>query len=735
MTEQTLQRARALHQAGRLPEALAGYAAVLAAEPKRADVWHLKGVAEHQAGQHAAAVESVGQAIATGGEQPPYVLLRGLALHDAGDLPGAEAQFVRAAELKPGWFAPWVELGTLRFDQGRAEAALEAYRQATAADANNARAWNGLALTMMALDRLDEAVRALNHLLTFNPRYALAHFNLARIANVRLDDARALAHAQSAVQLDPNLSEAHLLIGDIQRRKRDPVAAQAAYATAVRAAPGNVKARAALAELLGEIGRHEEARAEYRRLSTANPRSLKAAFGANLLLPQVYLGADHVADARREYADGLGQLERMAGNFRYATPEAALADARWTNFYLAYQGGDDRALQRRYGEFLKGVLQANVPELYAPRPRHAGRAKVRVGFLSHFFFNCTAGRYFASWVKRLDKSRFEVFVYYTNEWMSDDSKAIAAAADTFRHLPGRPLLTTARTVAADDLDILVYPELGMHPDTFALASLRLAPVQCSGWGHPDSPGHPELDWFISCEAMEPALAQDHYSERLALLPGLGTHYVKPSTDVVATREEFGLPGGKTLYLVPQSLFKIHPDNDDLLARVMERDPDGILVMFASQHDAIMNAFAQRLALAFARRGMELADRSRFVMPMLPHGAYLALNKLCDVMLDTLHWSGGNTSLDALAMGLPVVTLPGAYMRGRQSRAMLETLGAPELIVGDAEAYVETAVRLGRDAAERRALSERLLANGEALFGRDEPVRALEDFLEKAVREA
>jgi protein O-GlcNAc transferase len=104
------------------------------------------------------------------------------------------------------------------------------------------------------------------------------------------------------------------------------------------------------------------------------------------------------------------------------------------------------------------------------------------------------------------------------------------------------------------------------------------------------------------------------------------------------------------------------------------------------------------------------------------------------MLDTVHWSGGNTSLDALASGLPVVTRPGALMRSRQSRAMLEIVGAPELVAPDFEGQVATAVRVGRDPEARRALAGRILENRGALFGRDEPIRALEAFLERVVAE-
>jgi hypothetical protein len=76
--------------------------------------------------------------------------------------------------------------------------------------------------------------------------------------------------------------------------------------------------------------------------------------------------------------------------------------------------------------------------------------------------------------------------------------------------------------------------------------------------------------------------------------------------------------------------------------------------------------------------------------------------LCDAMIDTLHWSGGNSSLDALACSLPVVTLPGAFMRGRQSAGMLSLLGVPELIAADHAGYLAIAARLAGDESWRRS---------------------------------
>jgi protein O-GlcNAc transferase len=733
MTEELLNQARELHRSGRIADAIDVYRRVTEASPLVAEHWRLLAMAEHQGGRLEDARGSIARAVELEESHAATHLVRAHIAEDQDDLDAAEEAFRRAAELRPDWAAAWNGLGARLLDDGRASEALAAFQRAVDANPSMVRSWNNLGMAQLALERLDDATRAFNHAVALDPAYGLPHFNIARLYELRGDSERALASARRAVQLDPRLHDAHLLVGDLLRRARDAKGAENAYAIAASLMPAGVKAQNALADLYWEVGLVENSRRAYQAVSRAHPDNYKSAVGSRLLLPAVYDSAEHLAECRRQYAAGLGELLEMAPRFRWKRAADALSETRWTNFYLAYQGGRDRDLQARFGELVRAVLSPVKPEWFEPVERRpsSGR-RLRVGFLSYFFFNCTAGRYFASWIHGLDRERFDSVVYYTNPWVADDTRAIAASAGTFRHLPGRPVNVLAEQVRADALDVLVYPELGMNSDTFTLASLRLAPVQVAGWGHPTTTGLPAIDWFLSSADMEPAEAQQDYSERLALLPGLGTRYARPSGEEQGTRADFGLPEGRHLYLVPQSIFKIHPDNDELIAEVLARDPEGRVVMFAANHDALTNRFVARIGIALRKRGLEVADRIVF-LPYMTHGAYLRLNRLCDVMLDTVHWSGGNTSLDALAGGLPVVTLPGTLMRGRQSMGMLRMLGAPELVASDSEDYVAKAVELGRERQRREAASEKIEANLGRLFDREEPLRAFNDFLERAAR--
>jgi CRISPR-associated protein Csy1 len=349
---------------------------------------------------------------------------------------------------------------------------------------------------------------------------------------------------------------------------------------------------------------------------------------------------------------------------------------------------------------------------------------VRVGFASAFFSEGTVGMYFRRWIERLDRTRFEVTIYNLRRGVNPFLNALAAKADRVMSFDGPALAPSALAPAIRDgaQDVLVYPELGMDGTSFVLAALRLAPVQCAAWGHPVTTGHSTIDAYFTCAAMEPADADSHYTERLVQLSGIGTEYARPAMPEEGARAQLGLPDATPLWLCPQSLFKIHPANDTLFARALARVPAAKLVMFEGRHPALTAKFLARLGAACDKAGVVTSQRV-IVLKQCSHPDYLRINAVCDAMLDTLHWSGGNTSLDALACRLPIVTLPGRFMRGRQSAAMLELAGAAELIVHDEDAFVELAARLATDRRYRDSMSERIEAGHARIFEDPAPVDA------------
>ena len=655
----------------------------------------------------------------------------------AGDAGSAIDSLRSAIALNPRFAQALRYLGVLLGESGDAEGAEAALQEALAIDPNHARAWNNLGNAQRTLGRLADAERSFARAVALQPDYALATANLAEVQRDQGETEKLAVTLQTALAQQagkPPFRPLVVLLAGLCRERSALEEAERFYEQAIELAPresggqwfnlGWVKAQR------NEIA---AARQAYGRAHAVDSGDLRGLIGKHLALPIVYPSAEALRAARDEYTSGLAALETELPGAVWGLPEARVLDGlRWSNFFLAYQGLDDCPLQAAYGRLAAGAVEAGAPlwrEPVARRPT-AGR-RVRVGFASAFFHTGTCGRYFRSWITDLDRERFEVFVYHLFPGMDEVASAVASRADSFKSFGGsraRPSVV-AREIRTDALDAIVYPELGMDACTFGLAALRLAPRQYAGWGHPVTTGHPTIDIFLSSDTMEPAGAQAHYTERLVRLPGIGTSYRRLDVPTGASRQSFGLPEDRVLLLCPQSLWKIHPDNDALFAEVLAANRDARLVLFAGKHATITDLFMRRLERVLADHGIAIRERV-LMLPQVGHDDYLRINLTCNAMLDTLHWSGGNTSLDALACGLPVVTLPGTFMRGRQSAGMLRLVGVPELIARDRADYLGIAARLVGDAGWRQELSARIRSAQAQLFDRPDAVAALARLLQE-----
>ncbi|MFO1316085.1 MAG: tetratricopeptide repeat protein [Burkholderiales bacterium] len=653
------------------------------------------------------------------------LVLRARAHEAVADPSQAIADLDGALALDPSQSRVWNELGLVAADAGLHDRAVAAFERATRVDPGYARAWNNLANALRAAGRSDDAARAAGRAVAADPGYALAWANLGALARETGDDARAEAALRRALALDANQRGAVTTLAGLLRERSDLAAAAELFARAGRLDPRDANAMFQLGGTLAEADDLDGARAACAQALARDPRMLRALFGQWLALPMVPAGAPEVAAARAAFAEGLARIAAdVPARAAALSPERALDELRWTNFLLAYQGGDDKPLQARFAGIVAGIVDARAPEWRRPlAARVRGNARVKVGFASAFFRDGTAGRYFEHWITALPRDAFDVHVYHLLPGVDALAQRLAQRADTFRHCPWWRPSQLAPRIRADALDVLVYPELGMDTVAFALAALRLAPLQCAAWGHPVTTGHATIDVFFSSAAMEPADGAAHYTERLVMLPGIGTRYRAPAVPRDATRDRFGLPAGVPLLLCPQSLFKIHPDNDALFARVLAAVPDALLVGFAGRDSRLTAKYAARLAAA------GVAPERVRLLPQCGHDDYLRVNTLCDVMLDTLHWSGGNTSLDALACGLPLVTLPGRFMRGRQSAGMLGLMRVDACIARDEDDYVRTAASLATDRARRDELSRVIAAAGPRIFDDPAPVAALARWLQ------
>lgn len=640
--------------------------------------------------------------------------------------------------------------------KGELAGAENAFQKAVAVDPQCVLAYINGAKLFLAADQPGRAEPLLLQALRLQPGHPEALFQAARVSlargdltQVRQRLAAAEAGAEDSPAMMADIAEIYHAIGEREQaltRFQRLMTREGSQALGVRYArllfnsnraisavaylrtridlEQDQELRREYARALRKAGDDEEARAVYGAMARDNPQDVQAAFGSVLCLPAVPGSAASLREARRRYAAGLDWLERdwLPGYAPVPAPggEDNLAHLLWSNFYLAYQGEDDRALQQQFGRLLEGLLQRHAPALLEPR-RPKPRKQRRLALVSSFWRDCTVGHYFASWIGALQDHGYEVHLVLTGK-ADGFTEQLRRRAAVFHHWQMAPLYL-ARRLLAQDYDMILYPEVGMDPVCLLLAAMRLAPVQCCAWGHPVTTGLGNLDYFFSCAEMEPPGAPDHYSETLLALPGLGTRYVPDAQPPPASRAELGLPEEARLYLIPQSPFKLHPDFDRVMVEIVKGDPQGRLVLFDGAEEGLTQKLLQRLKPAFAAEGLDPGP-SILVLPHCPRQRYLQINRACDLMIDTVPWSGGNTSLDAISVGLPVVTWPGEFMRGRQSAAMLRILGIEDCIATSREDLLRLALELAQDSGARGAIAERMRQGRFALFEDARPLASL-----------
>jgi predicted O-linked N-acetylglucosamine transferase (SPINDLY family) len=298
-----------------------------------------------------------------------------------------------------------------------------------------------------------------------------------------------------------------------------------------------------------------------------------------------------------------------------------------------------------------------------------------------------------------------------------------------------------RLVADQQLDVLFYTDIGMDPFTYTLAFSRLAPVQCVTWGHPDTTGLESIDYFLSSELFETEEADEHYSETLVRLQSLPAYCYRPGREPWQSsaakptapskgRDHFHLPNDCHVYACLQSVFKLHPEFDDILGGILRRDPKAVLVMSEGYYPHWREVLLKRLRVSLA----DVMNRVR-LLGWLKYDDFINLNAISDVLLDPMHFGGGRTSYEALAFGQPIVTLPSRLLRGRMTLAMYKKMQVLDCVAGSPQEYVDIAVKLGCEPDYRATVRSKIQAANDVLYEDKEVVRELESFFEQAVAKA
>jgi predicted O-linked N-acetylglucosamine transferase (SPINDLY family) len=724
----SLTKAAAALREGRHRDAIRLCDAVLRRMPADAQALHVKALALHLTGEPANAATLLERAIALRPRDADLHGNLGRIRAALGDYAGAAESLRRAVQLAPDAAQEHADLATALCRLGRFEEGALSFQRALALRPGDAQAMLGLARARVHQSRTDEARQLAAHAASLAPALsakAQCVVGLALLVDGRSAEAEP-AFAR-ALELDPDNGEA--LLGRARAaflgRKRQEAKCRAEEF--LRRSPGDLEGLLLLADIEQTLENMTAATLALERVPSARASDFRIAWRRANLLPPVAESHEQMAAYRAEWRRRVAEIAAApAPSSPAALRDAAEAIQATSNIALHYHGEDDRADQELYGAVLHRVAAARFPALAEP-PERRQRRRPRIGFLSQFLRRHSIWKTHSAWITGTS-NRIEKYVYYPDPHPGDEfTEAVRQAADLF--VQDSRMDQLIRIVAEHKLDALVYLDHGMAFDLQLPAALWLAPVQCNGLGHPITSGLPTFTHALSSELMEPAEGARHYSERLVMLPNSASCY---RYDRVAALLEASRPpvreDGRVRFLSSQNPQKYLPRYDHLFATIARELPAAEFHFIESGPGA--TTFRRRLEAAFTAGGLDASEFCRFHGRLQPE-AFFTLNLGCDAFLDSIGWSGNNTAHEAIACGLPIVTLPGALMRSRHCLALLRLLGLEETIARSVEDYVTLALRLGRDAEWRRHLREETLKRRARLFDDPTPLPALERFLLEA----
>ena len=299
--------------------------------------------------------------------------------------------------------------------------------------------------------------------------------------------------------------------------------------------------------------------------------------------------------------------------------------------------------------------------------------KKKIGFISTNFKLHSVGRDRTGIIVNLDRNKFEIVIFYFHKFENDVYFNKLWNSDSKNIILESNFENWCNQISSENLDILVYCDIGMQEETFLLAHCRLSNIQLTTWGHSETSGINTIDYFISSELYEIKDAQEHYSEKLILHKSLSTYYYDEFYKMIYInrKKEFSELKNSFNITYLQYLHKI--SNEDLLLIVnILKKINNIKIIFINGSNYKKDKEDLIFKLHNYKEKIIIYDHLR------TSDFYELINK-SDLILDSYPHGGCNTSLEAFYFNKIIITKPSKFLRGRFTYGFYKKIDIYEFI--------------------------------------------------------
>lgn len=601
--------------------------------------------------------------------------------------------------------------GNLLEDAGQLTQALRLYDQVLRSSPNFARAHLNRGNVLMATGDVAGAIGSFETALLHDPIYYAAHYNLGNALVSAGQREAALAAYRQAIALCPDFVDAEVALGSVLDDLQQFFFAVAHYRRALTLRPGYAEVHANLGRSLRELGQFENAMASYRQSVKINPAYAEGHIGLGNVLRD------------------LGQLQESKSCYKRALAlDSTSVHARSNLLFLLNYEDNPLTLPEAqlYGAIVTMRARQFTQWTQQPDPARC----LRIGFVSGDFRDHPVSYFFEEVIASLSlKSarRLELFGYsnyFHCDALTESIKAICSGWCLCANLSDE---TLAQRIHNDAIDILI--DLSGHTahNRLPVFAWKPAPVQATWLGYFGTTGVNEMDYLIADPWTLPAIDEPSFTERIWRLPETRLCFTTPHIEMAVSQLPAKINGYLTFGCF-NNLTKVTKPVVALWARVLNAVPHSRLFLKSPQ----LSEPSVRLKVAeqFAVHG--IGPEQLIFEGLSSRKDYLACYGRVDIALDPFPYPGGTTTVEALWMGVPVLTLQGDRFLSRQGLGLLMNAGLPDWIAADPVDYVRRATTHAHDlhalAMLRAALRQQVLAS--PLFNASDFARHFESALRR-----
>ena len=519
------------------------------------------------------------------------------------------------------------------------------------------------------------SIKLLNQAISIRPNHAQSYNNLGITYKELGDFEKAKNYYQKAINIKPDFADAHNNLGVIFRSLKEFQKAIDCYKKAIKIKSDYTDAHYNLANLLDQINKHDEAIIFYEKAIQINPNYAPAYYNLGNVLTT------------------LGDFKKAITCYQNAikVKNDYLVAHNNLLFSLLYLDEVDSKFSLSQAKQFRSSLNPIQENLLNKYKFNNNPKKLKIGFVSGDLREHPVGFFLLNTLKHLKDEKIELFAYSNSKKKDNFSTKLKSYFANWRIIEDQSNKDVINEIRNDGIHVLV--DLSGHSEKNRLPIFinKPAPIQVTWMSYPATTGIPEIDYIIGDQYVTPKNEQEDFAEKIFELPDIWLCFSSPGTDITISDP----PMKKNGYITFGSfnnLLKINNKVISLWSKILKSIPKSKI--FLKTHQLDNSYFKAKTIKKFKENGI---DESLIILEgSSSRSKLLSSYDKVDIALDPFPYSGGVTSIEAIWMGVPVITKKGFRFISHTTESINHSVGMSDWIANDDDEYIEKCIKFSNN---------------------------------------